>query len=196
MTRHLRRRLLGVTAHDALLVEIVVKTKRGSEIQSAINNLGDPQSKEDSVAQLLELINSNGLKGIENFFVKATPVAKVVSVDAPFEPIPIPSVPTPTTPGKPMISIDESQVLAGMPEAAAAASGTGSSTGGTGAAGAPAYHGVASGTNAYMESGGKPTISGGSGHWHYILRSHGSKSHTDPASLALYGLHSEKLRSQ
>ena len=48
-----RRLLSSNTVHDALSIEIVIKTTKGSEIQSAINNIADVASKTDSVAQLL-----------------------------------------------------------------------------------------------------------------------------------------------
>jgi len=192
-----RRLLSSNTVHDALSIEIVIKTTKGSEIQSAINNIADVASKTDSVAQLLELMTANDLTGVENIFVASAPIGKVVSIETTDEPLAVPDMTTPTTPSNPIKTIDEAQVMEGMPLPSSA---TGSARGGDATGAAAAYHSVPvhESNNSYREHVPNMKPSGGKGHWKYILGSHGAHkrgTHQDPASMNLYGLHSaNKLR--
>jgi hypothetical protein len=195
-----RRRLLDLTTnkavHDALVVSMVVRTKRGSDIANAVTSLGNAETKADSVESLLEIMKANGLDGVANIFVEQAPVGKVVAVDSPKEEILVPTTETTT---ETMAStntetIDINQVLDDLPTAASTggATGGGDATGGRDATGG-SYQSITTkrGPNEYT-TGDPIETSGGSGHWSTILRSHGGEKrnvHKDPATLAQYGLH-------
>ena len=207
---HLRRRLLAflrrTTAtiqhhHPALLIKIKITTTRGSEVQSAIDNLGAAASKADAVASLVELMHANGLDGVENIFVNASPVAVVVAVEKPKAPLPVPALADPAAAAAPVVkTVDEASVLAGLPAPSVpvAAAATGGGGGATGAEhrGVP----VAKKRSTYMEGSAivnKVLKSGNAGHWNYIIRSHGGEergAHKDPAALAMFGLHAPAVK--
>ena len=188
-----RRRLLDLTTnkavHDALVVSMVVRTKRGSDIANAVTSLGNAETKADSVESLLDIMKANGLDSVVNIFVEQAPVGKVVAVDSPKEEISVPTTETTTetTALTNTETIDINQVLDDLPTAAS----TGGATGGGATGGSYQSITTKRGPNEYT-TGDPIETSGGSGHWSTILRSHGGEKrnvHKDPATLAQYGLH-------
>jgi hypothetical protein len=202
-SKRLRRLLAHVQSTKGMSITIKITTMQASEVQSAVNNLGDPKTKADAVASLLDLMHANGLDSAENIFVQESPVATVVSVEKPKAALPVPVLTDPAHSIVPVEStVDMNDVLAGLPDGAplmgGGATGGGAGTGGTGGA---AYHGVVdtvAPTGSEEYAAGKPVgqvlTGGNSGHWSYILRSHGGKSHNDAATLLRYGLSTAEVQ--
>ena len=205
-SKRLRRLLAHVQSSKGLSITIKITTVQASAVQSAVNNLGDSKTKADAVASLLDLMHANGLDSAENIFVQESPVATVVSVEKPKAALPVPVLTDPAHSIVPVEStVDMNDVLAGLPDGAplvgGGATGGGAGTGGTGGTGGAAYHGVVdtvAPTGSEEYAAGKPVgqvLSGGnSGHWSYILRSHGGKSHNDAATLLRYGLSTAEVQ--
>jgi hypothetical protein len=160
----------------------------------------------DAVASLVDLLHSNGLNEIQNIFVQSTPKAIVLKVDPPRVPLPVPET-NEVSVNPATKTINASEAFSQLPEAEEPPASTGAATdesniGSTGSTGSTrstgkAYHGLPV-TNEPSNYGTGYAVEkrevGSSGHWSYIIRSHGGEKrnvHKDASTLTMFGLHSD-----